>query len=231
MSKHLRTLHGINPDQPKSKRKVDQDNPILTQLPLGEGIEASAIPLQPLSTSVFVPVKPAKQPRAGPSSHPPPKRTVQMATDDELRLDPELDEVVLRVRERTQLPTSLEEDLAVKGIRDRYPRHTRSRRSKHPDVDSEDSFDEGVSTQVSQSASAVAPFNKYMLLEPLNHPDDVPIVRSRWQARYIMAKAKLMLAEEENFLRRQKLEELQADDRRLDEIAARGYGTGSVYLR
>lgn len=46
--------------------------------------------------------------------------------------------------------------------------------------------------------------------------EDVPVMsRSRWQAKYVMAKAKLMLVDEENKMRREELAFWLAEEERI----------------
>lgn len=121
----------------------------------------------------------------------------------DLAKDPDLEEVVLRVRARDRqriMPDNEDEDAVLRYVRDRRPGAGKKRRARKKDGSDSDEFDEGASKRYPLERAVDA----YMLDE--TRETEVPVMgRSRWQAKYIMAKAKLMLVDEENKMRRDEL--------------------------
>lgn len=122
--------------------------------------------------------------------------------------DDDLCDVVQRLyaRDRVQYKAdSDEEKTALKYMRDSRPGGAPSRRrggprgGKKPGSDS-DEFDEGVSKRFPPDRT----LEGYMT-DPAGDTELPVMSRNRWQAKYIMAKAKLMLVEEENKMRRDEL--------------------------
>jgi len=127
----------------------------------------------------------------------------------DLAKDPDLEEVVLRVRAKNRqriTPITDDEEAALRYVRERRPGAGKKRRVRRKDGASDsDEFDEGAAKRYPVDRTVEA----YMLDE--NRETEVPVMsRSRWQAKYIMAKAKLMLVDEENKMRRDELTFWQA---------------------
>ena len=122
--------------------------------------------------------------------------------------DDDLCDVVQRLYSRDRIsykPSSEDEKTALKYMRDSRPGGAPSRRrggprgGKRPGSDS-DEFDEGVSKRFPPDRTVEG----YMT-DPAGDAELPVMSRNRWQAKYIMAKAKLMLVEEENKMRRDEL--------------------------
>jgi hypothetical protein len=137
-------------------------------------------------------------------------RAAEVAEEDvstiirDLARDSDLEEVVLRVRGRAReriVPETGDEEGALQYVRDRRPGAGKKRRARRKEAGSDsDEFDEGAAKRFPAKRTVEA----YMYDEKLEA--DVPIMsRSRWQAKYVMAKAKLMLVDEENKMRRDEL--------------------------
>jgi hypothetical protein len=108
-------------------------------------------------------------------------------------LDDDIAEVLPRLRTRAMLELSEDDEPAIQEIRTRYPRRS-------PFAIDDSVFDEGVSID--------APLVPETIPHPTDHMASIT-GRSKWQVKYLMAKAKLMLVEEENLLRRRELLDLQ----------------------
>jgi hypothetical protein len=122
----------------------------------------------------------------------------------DLAKDGDLEEVVLRVRAKNRHRIEAEtrdEEASLRYVRARRPGAGRKRRSrKHDGGSDSDPFDEGASARYPITRTVEAHFYDEKT------EADVPVMsRSRWQAKYIMAKAKLMLVDEENKMRRDEL--------------------------
>ena len=115
-----------------------------------------------------------------------------------------------RLRRREAFWTTTEDDHRfVKVLRDHHPRG----QSRVQEGDSEDSFDEGAGARYERNPRAVG---KVPDPEEGGFGKEVEVMsRSRWQVRYIMGKAKLMLVEEENAMRRRELKELMELEQRM----------------
>ena len=123
------------------------------------------------------------------------------ASDADLMADEDVAKVLPRLRGRETFWSTTEEDhRLVKLVRERHPRG-QSRLKGGEREDSDDSFDGGVGVRY-----AVEPEVERVVVEPEGEID--VLGRSRWQTRFIVAKAKLMLVEEENRMRRSELREL-----------------------
>jgi hypothetical protein len=176
------------------------------------------------------------------------------ATDQDLLMDPDLRDVIPRIRSREAFWTVTDEDArAVKAIREAHPRRLPPKSKSKPakgkkgpstsasalgleedgtggvpttsggavpapgaeDLsDGYDSFDEGVGEVVDDSEQGVVG------LVLIQGEGEVPVVgRTRWQRRYIMAKAKMMLVEEENGMRKAELRALMDAEREMFGVA------------
>jgi hypothetical protein len=201
-----------------------------------------------LSTSMDVPAHssvlgdedtptPGKKPRPKPKAKPRPSKAKSQAqanslasVDEDLMLDPDLRDVLPRIRKREVFWVTTEEDArAMKAIRNLHPRRipastpstARAGKSKGKGKaaaaqgaqdlsDGYDSFDEGVG-EVMGDANVIG-----IALD--DDGMEVPVLgRGRWQSRYIMAKAKMMLVDEENLMRKDELRRLMEMESSLDE--------------
>ena len=109
--------------------------------------------------------------------------------------DADLSEVVSLIKNTKPFwPITAADAALADSIRKRYPQ------KRIPATDSDDEFDDRVSLQYPRDPQLVA---RTMEGETEVHV----LTRPRWQVRYIMAKAKLMLVEEENRMRRDQLKE------------------------
>ena len=133
------------------------------------------------------------------SSEPTPQPAYS-AEEEELLFDEDIAEVLPRLRSRQAFWTLDEDDqAAIARVRAAFPRP-----SLHASPEHEDGFDEGVSGNL-----PVRAIEEGTMPNPENPRELLSVVgRSKWQAKYIMGKAKLMLVEEENLLRRRELQEL-----------------------
>ena len=130
------------------------------------------------------------------------------SSDADLVDDEDIGEVVRKVRKRETFWSTTEDDhRLVKLLRERHPRG-RSRIKAGEKDDSDDSFDHGIG-----AGYAVEPAVERVVVDP---DGEVEVLgRSRWQIRFIVAKAKLMLVDEENRMRRRELEDLMELERRM----------------
>lgn len=139
--------------------------------------------------------------------------------DKDLAKDDDLTEVVLRLRARDRVhfrAETADEEAAIRFVRESRPggapvkrgRGT-GRRPKGAGSES-DEFDEGAGKKYPIERGV----DGYMM-DP-NGEAEVPVMgRSRWQAKYVMAKAKLMLVDEENKMRREELAFWLAEEERI----------------
>lgn len=124
--------------------------------------------------------------------------------DRDLAKDDDLAEVIVRLRSRDRInyrPENAEEEAAVRFMRESRPggAPAKSRRGRRNAGSDSDEFDEGAGKRYPLERTVEG----YMLDQADN---EVPLMsRSRWQAKYVMAKAKLMLVDEENKMRRDEL--------------------------
>lgn len=124
--------------------------------------------------------------------------------DRDLAKDDDLAEVVVRLRSRDRIlyrAENAEEEAAVRFMRESRPggAPAKSRRGRRNAGSDSDEFDEGAGKRYPLERKVEG----YMLDAADN---EVPLMsRSRWQAKYVMAKAKLMLVDEENKMRRDEL--------------------------
>ena len=131
-------------------------------------------------------------------------------SDADLFEDEDIAEVLPRLRKRVVFWSTTEEDhQLVKLLRSRHPR--RNRREE----DSEDSFDEGIGARYELESRVIGMARDPDLDEGGLGKEVEVLGRSRWQVRYIMSKAKLMLAEEENAMRRRELRDLVDLERKM----------------
>lgn len=123
--------------------------------------------------------------------------------------DSDLKEVIDNIRSSEPFWTVTPQDLlANEEIRRRFPHK--------PDLDipSDDEFDDGVSLRYPPRPELIQVMeDQGTELRMLSRP--------RWQVKYVMAKAKLMLVEEENRMRRRQLKEWE----RMEEKMSRGEAT------
>lgn len=134
------------------------------------------------------------------------------SSDADLLEDEEVAEVLPRLRRREMFWSTTEEDhRLVKAVRDRHPRG--GHKGKGRDEDSVDSFDEGVGARYPVQPGVVGMMADQ---DEAGGGKEVDVMgRPRWQVRYIMGKAKLMLVEEENSMRRRELRDLMELERRM----------------
>lgn len=134
--------------------------------------------------------------------------------DKDLAKDHDLEEVVMRVhgpdRVRYVAETANEQS-AMRYVRERRPGAGKKRRvRRNKDGSDSDEFDEGASKRFPLERT----IEGWMMDEA--RETEVPVMgRSRWQAKYIMAKAKLMLVDEENKMRRDELTFWLAEEARV----------------
>ncbi len=132
------------------------------------------------------------------------------SNDLDLIEDEEVAEVLPRVRRREMFWTTSEDDeRLVKMVRDRYPRGLGKLKGRAEDG-SEDSFDEGVGGRCD-----LGPKVENLMTDPEDGKEVELMTRPGWQIKFIMAKAKLMLVEEENAMRRRELAELMVLERKM----------------
>ncbi|KAK4687138.1 hypothetical protein P7C73_g2980, partial [Tremellales sp. Uapishka_1] len=196
LSKHLRTVHGIISDPPSKSKKKPSTQPVMTQKPLAEGAGTGPVP----------------------KVHPPAPESKLSSAEQELCLDPDLEKAILAMRSHpTFWSISVEEAQAVKAIRAAHPRTKKKGKDKHGD-ESDDGFDEGASIGVPLDPKLEG------TIKDLHNPsaEEIPVLgRGRYQHKYLVAKAKLMLAFEENVQRRQHLVEALAREEKMDEEEAK----------
>jgi hypothetical protein len=214
MNKHLRKVHDITTEPGRGgKRKPPVAPSRLSQpLPNSPALpDAPSVPVQSQSSLS------AAQPF--PVAH-------QLSDmDRELMLDDDIARVIPSVRSRqTFWPVSHEEARATHALRKKYPRGRPGRphapqstqQSKTSNgEESDDSFAEGHG----QLAPDVREFIGIHPPNPdLGEVDGTPVLgRSKWQCKYLVAKAKLMLAYEENSERRRQLKD-DMDAERADRL-------------
>jgi len=121
-------------------------------------------------------------------------------------------EVLPRMRAREKIWTvTAEDEMAMRMFREQFPRERVRERAD----ESDDSFDAGVGTQFPRHPVEIStvPSGSNGVGAELSI-----LSRSRWQVRYMVAKAKLMLVEEEGKMRRRRLAELMVEEKRLLEV-------------
>ena len=121
-------------------------------------------------------------------------------TDRMLMEDPDLSDVIPRLRARQRFWTTTDDDERILAeVRARFPRARRG---------AKDDFDLGRADEYPEHCQDES--------EARDADGKVTLVgRSQWQVRYIVAKAKLMLVEEENAMRKQQLLELMDQETKL----------------
>ncbi len=125
--------------------------------------------------------------------------------DRDLAKDEDLSDVIVRLRSRDRIhfkPANAEEEAAMRFMRETRPggAPARNRRGRKNAASDSDEFDEGAGKKYPSQRKVEG----YVIDQGDNQ---VPMMsRSRWQAKYVMAKAKLMLVDEENKMRRDELE-------------------------
>ncbi|CAK9782408.1 hypothetical protein CC85DRAFT_279850 [Cutaneotrichosporon oleaginosum] len=133
--------------------------------------------------------------------------------DRDLAKDDDLAEVIVRLRSRDRVhfkPANAEEEAAMRYMRETRPggAPARNRRGRKNAVSDSDEFDEGAGKKYPNKRKVEG----YLIDQGDN---EVPMMsRSRWQAKYVMAKAKLMLVDEENKMRRDELAFWEAEEAR-----------------
>lgn len=117
--------------------------------------------------------------------------------------DADLSEVVSLIKNTKPFWPITQADAALaESIRKRYPQ------KRIPANESDDEFDDRVSSQY--------PCDPQLVGRTLEGDTEVHVLtRPRWQVRYIMAKAKLMLVEEENRMRRDQLKDWMEREARM----------------
>ncbi|KIR29143.1 zinc-finger protein [Cryptococcus deuterogattii LA55] len=263
LNKHKRTVHAdvTNPNGAKPTKGAKSK----TKATPGTGkSKGKAKGVAPTPSNVSTPT-PAINSKPKSKSAPPPPLILSpsppipsvSAPDEDLILDPELAELIPRLRSRWPiLPEGDDEVEALREARRKFPRHRLfPNYTKEEDVEEKggqvvleelvaDPLDDPIArplrldgedeteyrrrvreylTNTSRTLDADVPMEDLEnILPPLvpviahttADPEDpeggmVDVLgRSRWQARYIMAKARLLLLEEENMLRRRYLQEL-----------------------
>lgn len=231
------------PGTGKGKGKAKGVAPVPSDIPT----PTPAITSKPKSKSLPPPLILSPSPPIPPVSAP----------DEDLILDPELAELIPRLRSRWPIvPEGDDEIEALREARRRFPRHRLfPNYTKEEDVEEKgsrvgleelvaDPLDDPVArplrrngedeieyrervreylTDTSRPPDADLPMEELdytlpPLVPEIAHTTEDPedpegevvdvLGRSRWQVRYIMAKARLLLLEEENMLRRRYLQEL-----------------------
>ncbi|WWC91788.1 uncharacterized protein L201_006735 [Kwoniella dendrophila CBS 6074] len=125
-------------------------------------------------------------------------------TDEDLLLDEDLAEVLPKIRKRELLVPSIEEIEALSYLRSIFPRQNLSLNSTNPLEIDHNLDDPPIELNIPEESQ---------LIQTIQDPD-IPqgeldlLGRSQWQAKYIMIKARLMLVEEENTMRRMELIQL-----------------------
>lgn len=263
LNKHKRTVHAdvTNPNGTKPTKGAKSK----TKATPGTGkSKGKAKGVAPTPSDVSTPT-PAINSKPKSKSVPPPPLILSpsppippvSAPDEDLILDPELAELIPRLRSRWPiLPEGDDEVEALREARRKFPRHRLfPNYTKEEDVEEKrgqvvleelvaDPLDDPIArplrldgedeieyrrrvreylTNTSKSLDADVPMEDLKntvppLVPEITHTTEDPedpeggmvdvLGRSRWQARYIMAKARLLLLEEENMLRRRYLQEL-----------------------
>ncbi|OCF77388.1 hypothetical protein I204_01376 [Kwoniella mangroviensis CBS 8886] len=130
-------------------------------------------------------------------------------SDEDLLLDEDLAEVLPRKRNRDHLNPTTEEIEVLSYLRSIFPREALDPKDPTPDSLDDPPAELGIPEEA-------------QLLQSVPDPDlpggELDLLgRSEWQARYIMIKARLMLVEEENNMRRLELvREFQKDGHPVD---------------
>ncbi|BEI94664.1 uncharacterized protein CcaverHIS019_0702450 [Cutaneotrichosporon cavernicola] len=142
--------------------------------------------------------------------------------DRDLAKDDDLAEVIVRLRSRDRIhykAENAEEEASVRYMRETRPggAPARNRRGRKNAASDSDEFDEGAGKKYPNKRKV----DGYLIDQGDN---EVPLMsRSRWQAKYVMAKAKLMLVDEENKMRREELLYWEEEEKRM--MAQLGLGS------
>ncbi|OWT37511.1 zinc-finger protein [Cryptococcus neoformans Bt1] len=263
LNKHKRTVHAdvTNPNGAKPSKGGKGKTKATPGTGKGKG-KAKGVAPTPSDISTPTPaIAPKPKSKSVPPPplilSPPPPMPPVSAPDEDLILDPELAELIPRLRSRWPIvPEGDDEIEALREARRRFPRHRLfPNYTKEEDVEEKrsrvaldelvaDPLDDPVArplrrsdedeieyrervreylTDTSRPPDADLPMEELEntlppLVPAIAHTTEDPedpeggvvdvLSRSRWQARYIMAKARLLLLEEENMLRRRYLQEL-----------------------
>ncbi|WWC64503.1 uncharacterized protein I303_107113 [Kwoniella dejecticola CBS 10117] len=170
-----------------------------------------SVPSQSSSTPVTKTTgsgNPSKAKSNSKSRHPPIASTPLTRTpldaipqsDEDLILDDDIAEVLPRIRKREMMNPSPEEIEALSYVRSIFPRQTLDPTNPIPDPLDEPPTELGIPEEAQLLQTIPDRENPGAELDLLG--------RSEWQARYIMIKARLMLVEEENSMRRMELIQL-----------------------
>lgn len=157
---------------------------------------------------------------------------IRYGSDADLMTDPDLLDVIPRIRKRGTVQVSQEDQRAIAFVRSRYPRDRIARARQQPpqppwvedqpvEPDTDDSFDEGVARfRVDESKTLLGHIGEEGM-----YGERAVFGRSKWQAKYIMAKAKLMLAEEEMKMRQGELMAISEEENQLRQALEGGGGS------
>ena len=204
MNKHLRSLHGIVTEPPNKKKASS----VQTTTTLLTDVATASKDQQPNPVMTRRPLSSSEKFEWTPSS------------DADLLGDEDVAEVLPRLRRREPFwATTSEDHRLVKMIRDRHPRSghlnrinkdKKGRGNDHVhEHDSDDSFDEGIGARY-----PIRPQLERLIQDPEKIGREAELMnRPKSQVRLIMAKAKLMLVEEENSMRRRELRDLMEMER------------------
>ena len=204
MVKHQRTLHE-NPDKKPSQRKKKVIAPAPARPPPPQPAQHPALAAVPMPI------------------HSRPADPLPYRWDEAERMglqqDADITEVMRNLKNSVPFWEVTAEDIkAAQVIRARYPRVGHS-----PEEDVEDKFDEGVSKRfpaaLEVTGSAPSPDEPGVDLRVLSRP--------QWQVKYIMAKAKLMLVEEENRMRKDMLRDIMEMERALRKRLAESHASST----
>lgn len=140
---------------------------------------------------------------------------IRYGSDADLISDPDLYDVLPRIRERPVSSLSPTESKALSFVRSRFP-HSSLDTSPDPLAEETDPFDEHITSAYPDESGVVLGMIG-------DETGEVKVFgRSRWGAKYIMAKAKLMLVEEESRMRGAELMALEQEERVLRELVEGG---------
>lgn len=152
---------------------------------------------------------------------------IRYGSDADLMTDLDIAAVLPRIRNRPIVYINQEETRAIATIRSKFPRTDNNGAEElDDDIELEDSFDEGVAkVNIDESKVEIGRIGESGMIGERS-----VYGRSKWGVRYIMAKSKLMLAEEEMRMRQGELnslvEEEEALKRTLDEMGRAGWQQG-----
>ena len=248
LQKHLRqhdTAEAENVPMPVPKKTKPRPKPKTESIPAPPSatpsipVEKQFPPSQPGSRRTSQSIDPYPTASAGPSTLPPPIVRARHVSEtlapplsydwNQARLaglyeDVDLTEVLNSITSNKSFWTiSKRDEEALQAIRRIYPQSNRPN-----ELESEDEFDEGVSKRYPTIPEPVA------LMSDDTGSEIRVLSRPRWQVKYVMAKAKLMLVEEENRMRREQLrdwmerEEAMNQGRELRDLGVAGKAFAEV---